>query len=521
MELPQEISDYLAQILNQAKNGIVLTDPNQEDNPLIYVNQAFSDQFGYTIQETVGRNCRFLQKDDTDQESRLLIREALAKQASVTVTLRNYTKDGILVHNEVAISPIFDAQNRLKFFLGIQKDATKEQELIDEQKELKQTMLDAKEYAEKANKAKGEFLANMSHEIRTPLNAMLGFVDILRDRTTEPESKKYLDTIDSSGHHLLGVINDILDFSKLGSKKLEVESIDFDVQKEFSTIYELFSARVSEKNIDLVMDTDTSLPKALVADPLRLKQVISNLLSNAIKFTSNHKKIYLTISYSDEMLHVNVKDEGVGVAKENQQKIFEAFSQADNSTTREFGGTGLGLTISSELVRLMGGELKLKSKLGEGSEFYFSVPASIGKLEISQTTQKTYTSFKGKKVLLAEDNKANQIFMQIVLKKLDVAFDVANDGLEAVEMFGKSSYDLILMDENMPNMNGIGATKEILAIEQEREQKHTPIIALTANALKGDREKFLDAGMDEYLTKPVDRQKLQDVMHQFLGEDKS
>ncbi|MGM0623975.1 MAG: hybrid sensor histidine kinase/response regulator, partial [Campylobacterota bacterium] len=327
-----------------------------------------------------------------------------------------------------------------------------------------------KQKAKAASRSKSEFLANMSHEIRTPLNAILGFVDLLKERIEEPQSKKYLQTIDSSSHHLLGVINDILDFSKLESGKLHVEKVDFDVKKEFATIYQLFNAQVSQKNIDLVMELDTNVPPVLVGDPLRIKQVITNLLSNAIKFTPEHKKIYLTISYSDERLKVSVKDEGIGIAKEKLALIFEAFSQADSSTTREYGGTGLGLSISSELVALMGGSLQAVSTQAQGSEFYFSIPAPKGKLDVLRSSQPAYESFKGKKVLLVEDNKANQVFMKVVLKKLDVAYDIANDGLEAVEMFGQNDYDLILMDENMPNLSGIEATKEILSLEKEKEK---------------------------------------------------
>ena len=393
-------------------------------------------------------------------------------------------------------------------------------ELLSKQKmlELNQLTLKQRDKAKQISKYKSEFLANMSHEIRTPLNAILGFIDLLKDRIKEPQSREYLQIIDSSSHHLLGVINDILDFSKLENGKLHVEKIDFDVQKEFATIYQLFNAQVSEKNIDLVMHINSNVPSVLVGDPLRIKQVISNLLSNAIKFTPENKKIYLTIDYSDNSLGVSIKDEGIGIEKEKLSLIFEAFSQANSSTTREYGGTGLGLSISSELVRLMGGKLKAKSILGKGSEFYFKIPASEGKLQTFLTLHKQNMSFKGKKILLVEDNKANQVFMKVVLNKLDLAYDIANDGLEAVEMFGNNSYDLILMDENMPNMSGIEATKEILSLESERGQKHTPIIALTANALKGDREKFIDAGMDEYLTKPVDRKKLQAVMHTFFGD---
>jgi len=370
-------------------------------------------------------------------------------------------------------------------------------------------------------KAKSEFLANMSHEIRTPLNAVLGFIDILKDETRGRKSYTYVEIIDSSSKSLLKIIEDILDFSKIESGKLDIDKVDFNTKAEFEVITHLFDAKCSQKNISLTLNLDTNLPQVINTDPLRIKQVISNLLSNAIKFTSEGKNIIVDINFKDNLLFVSVKDQGVGIAKDKQKHIFEAFSQEDSSTTRTHGGTGLGLSISTELVKLLGGELKLKSEVGIGSEFYFSIPAFIGKeikLEIDTTKE---INFENKKILLVEDNKANQMFMKVVFKKMQLEYDIANDGLEAIEQFkniasSEAKYDCILMDENMPNMNGIEATKHILEYEKINNLNHTPIVALTANALKGDRERFLSAGMDEYMTKPVDRKKLGDILRKFL-----
>jgi len=382
----------------------------------------------------------------------------------------------------------------------------------------REDLIKSKNSAKISAKAKSEFLANMSHEIRTPLNAILGFVDLLKDECKDKKPLEYLSIIDSSGKSLLQIIEDILDFSKIESGKLDIEKIDFNTKEEFEIVTYLFIAKASDKNITLTLNLDNTLPKIINTDPLRIKQVISNLLSNAIKFTPSAKKIFVDISYKKNHLHVSVKDEGKGIAKDKLLHIFESFSQEDSSTTREFGGTGLGLTISSALIKLLGGELKVKSEFGVGSEFYFSIPAAIGK-DIIKTTQDTKDAvFKDKKILLVEDNKANQMFMKVLLKKLQLDYDVANDGLEAIEKFKDNKYDAILMDENMPNMNGIEATKRILEIEKEHNLVHTPIIALTANAIKGDRERFLEAGMDEYLTKPVNKKKLAEVLSKFLGD---
>lgn len=274
--------------------------------------------------------------------------------------------------------------------------------------------------------------------------------------------------------------------------------------------------KLLKKNINLVLKIDKNMPEVLVTDHLRIKQVIANLIGNAVKFTKEGKNIYITIFYKKGYLFVSVKDEGIGIPKEKQKEIFDAFAQADSSTTRKYGGTGLGLAISSKLVEMLGGKLKLKSKVGKGSEFYFAIPVEIGKIDKIDDFLEEEINFNNKKVLVVEDNKANQMFMKILLKKMGLDFDIANDGVEAVEKYKQNRYDAILMDENMPNMNGIEATKKIREYEKENNLPHTPIIALTANAIKGDREKFLRAGMDEYLTKPINKKDLIKILSKFL-----
>lgn len=369
--------------------------------------------------------------------------------------------------------------------------------------------------------AKSEFLANMSHEIRTPLNAILGFIDLLKEKESDGEKLKYIHTIQSSSTTLLGIINDILDFSKIESGNLNVEKIDFNTHQELGTIADLFRAKASEKSVSLTFSIDKDIPKALKSDPLRIKQVVANMLSNAIKFTPRNGRIELLMKYVDDNLHVSVKDNGIGIAEDKQTDIFKAFSQAESSTTRKYGGTGLGLAISAKLVSMLGGKLKLESQIDNGSRFYFEIPVEIGvykkPIKVKATDNE---AIKGKRILLVEDNKANQMFMSLILKKFGLIFDMASDGVEAVSAYKNDYYDLILMDENMPNLNGIEATKQILAYEQIQNRKHTPIVALTANALKGDRERFLEAGMDEYLTKPLDKNKLAQVLNDFLVAQK-
>lgn len=393
-------------------------------------------------------------------------------------------------------------------------------QILFNNKELEEASREASKMAVRAaqaSKSKSEFLANMSHEIRTPLNAILGFIDLLKEKEDDTEKLKYIATVQSSSTTLLGIINDILDFSKIESGNLGIDKVDFNVDAEFSTLVELFKAKASEKSVNLTLIMDENMPSALNSDPLRIKQVIANLLSNALKFTPRNGKVALQIGYKNKQLIVSVKDSGIGVPKDKQKHIFKAFSQAESSTTRKYGGTGLGLSISSRLISMLGGKLQLESEEGKGSTFSFAIDVEIGKYKkVTSTLKPEALNLQGKKILLVEDNKANQMFMSLILKKFKLQFEIANDGLEAITAFENDSYDLILMDENMPNLNGIEATKCILEIEKEKALIHTPIVALTANALKGDREKFLDAGMDEYLTKPINKEKLAETFKAFL-----
>jgi len=371
-----------------------------------------------------------------------------------------------------------------------------------------------------ATRSKSAFLANMSHEIRTPLNAIMGFINILKSKPLDTESKHFLNTIDKASQNLLDIINDILDFSKIESNKLSIETISFSTKEVFFSTAELFQAKCTEKNLSLHIEIDQNIPPVLKSDPLRIKQIISNLLSNAIKFTEASKNIYLQIGFlnDENLLFISVKDEGIGIEKSKQNEIFKAFSQADSFTTRKYGGTGLGLAICSKLVDMLGGNIELESELNKGSNFYLKIPVEIGlseDLKVQSITEEQ--SFNGH-ILLVEDNPTNQLLMTTILKKQNLTYDVANDGIEAIEAIREKHFDLILMDENMPNMNGIEATKRIRTYQQQTLQDPTPIIALTANAMKGDRQRFLEAGMDEYLTKPINMQNLFKILRTYLVE---
>lgn len=403
-----------------------------------------------------------------------------------------------------------DEENKPLRMIGIVRDVTKDKLYTDQLKV-------SKTQAEEIARMKSEFLANMSHEIRTPLNAIIGFIDLLKEQETDNEKLGYLNIVSVSSKSLVTIINDILDFSKIESGKLTIEQIDFDTHEEFGMTKELFRAKADEKNINLQIEYK-DVPQYLKSDILRIKQIISNLLSNAIKFTPKGKSITVFVEYKEKRLLVSVKDEGVGIQPDKLETIFEAFSQEELSTSRKYGGTGLGLSISSRLANLLGGELKVKSQLGAGSEFYFQIPVEIG--EATKKEAKTVVQFenlKDKKILLVEDIETNQKIMKVLIEKAGMRIDMANNGIEAVEKYVNNKYDCILMDENMPKMNGIEATHEIINYEKVKKRAHTPIVALTGNAVEGDREKFLAAGMSEYLNKPIDKNKLYEVISSLVA----
>ena len=488
---------------------ILITD--KETRKIVFANDYSSVQYKIPKEELVGMSITDIYTSE-DQGDEIL------HAMSFGIPLINFeTKYKLLSGEEInaLLSLVSIEYDNRPARMGSITDIT---DLKETQNELREE----KDKALKAERAKSEFLANMSHEIRTPLNAILGFVGLLKDNEKDIEKLKYLTTVDDSSKSLLEIINDILDFSKIDSGKIDIERVDFDTFKEFETVAALFKAKFEEKDIDFGIDLDSKVPKYLNSDIQKLRQVISNLLSNAVKFTPHGKSVVLKIDFSDKKLYVEVRDEGIGIPKNVQANIFNAFSQADSSTTRKFGGTGLGLSISSSFIKLLGGKIKLESQENIGSKFYFSIPVEIGKEIINESETIVTFDLKGN-ILIVEDNKANQMFMKVILNKMKLDFDIACDGFEAVEAFVYShtneeseKYDAILMDENMPNMNGIEATKHILEYEKLHEIKHTPIIALTANALKGDRDKFLEAGMDEYLTKPIDKKELAKVLGAFL-----
>jgi len=475
---------------------------------LTYVNDKFIQISGYSKEELIGANHRLLNSGFYEKAFWKEMYKTVSSKKTWKHEVCNKAKDGSLYWVDTTIVPILNKNQEIKNYIAIRTDITT-------RKVNETAIIKAKEKAIISENVKSEFLANMSHEIRTPLNAIIGFIEILQEQEKNKEKQEFFNIINNSSKNLLHIINDILDFSKIESGKLSIDTEPFNPNSAFSLIKDLFKVKLEEKKIGLIIEY-RNLPESLSGDIYRITQVLNNLIGNAIKFTPEGKKIYLTISYSSGYLKINVQDEGIGISKEFQSKIFEVFSQEDSGTTRKYGGTGLGLAISHRLVKEMGGELQLKSEVGKGSEFYFSLALKKLETALSDDIQSMNIGFENKKVLLVEDNLPNQMFMKIIFKKLKLDFDIANNGLESISLFQKNRYDVILMDENMPIMSGTEATKEILNIEKKQNLTHTPIIALTANALAGDRKRFLDAGMDEYMTKPLDKNTLTSILNRIL-----
>lgn len=383
------------------------------------------------------------------------------------------------------------------------------------------TIYQKEQEAIEAGKAKEYFLSNMSHEIRTPLNAILGFVSLLKEENLGSAHQRYLDIIAQSGENLLHIINDILDFSKLRSGEFAIDPQVFNIHEQISNTLELFVPSANVKAITINYTINETIPHCIFADSFRIQQILGNLLSNAIKFSQPKRSIDVNVDVVDSMLLIQVRDFGLGIALEDQERIFNPFYQAQEGTKLEVGGSGLGLSICKQLAIQMGGGITLESKIGWGSLFIVTLPVEVSSQELCKPKVSTKCSncYTGK-ILVAEDNEPNKELIRMVLERYGFSVTIVSNGKEAYDAAVKNDYDLILMDEQMPIMNGYDATEKILAYKKAHQLTHTPIISLTANVLKGSRDRAIEHGYDAFLGKPIVLNELENLLERYFTKSK-
>lgn len=508
----------LSQAVEQSSNSIVITDI---DGVIEYVNRTFVQLTGYQAEEVIGGSLAMLAPDAQQAALYEEIWAAVGSGQEWSGELVNQKQNGDLYEENVLISPIRNEQDDITHFVVTKENIT----------DLKK----ARQLADAANRAKSEFLAKMSHEIRTPMNSIIGMTELLLDTALRPEQRNYLENVNSSASVLLSLINDILDFSKIEAGRLELEHIPFSVCQLAREIIATLHILAEQKGIELRLDLQDDEGCFPLGDPLRIRQVLLNLVGNAIKFTrTGYVALKIEVHAAARrscMTTFSIIDTGIGIPQEQQEKIFADFTQADNSITRHYGGTGLGLTISNQLVQMMGSKIELESEPGKGSVFFFTLLLENGgsraAADMEELEEPIDNLLPSLDILLVEDNPANQQLAVVLLAKQGHEVAVAGNGVEALAALSSRHYDAVFMDMQMPVMDGLTATKHIRQIEQgmvgglpeelaEMEEKlrerlqggHVPIIAVTANALQEDRQLCLDTGMDEYLSKPYKKHTL-------------
>ncbi|HAR96598.1 MAG TPA: histidine kinase, partial [Deltaproteobacteria bacterium] len=535
----------LSLAVEQSPESIVIT--NLEGN-IEYVNEAFLRTSGYSVEEVLGRNTRRLLSENTDSPTSADLWKAMSHGEPWQGELHNRRKDGSKYTEFAMITPIRQTDGRITHYMAIKEDITEKKRLaweldhyrhhLEELVEIRTAELaEARTLAESANQAKSAFLANMSHEIRTPINGVLGMSELLQGTELTPEQRRFANTIQRSGEALLGLINDILDFSKIEAGKMELRSVDLSLRSTVAEMVEMLLRQAQRKGLSLTAHTDRGVPDSFIGDPLRIQQVLMNLATNAVKFTDNGEvSISVFCTEQDEeraVLRFEVRDTGIGVPVEAQSAIFDSFSQADGSATRRYGGSGLGLAIAKQLCGMMGGSIGVNSTPGKGSVFWFTIKllkqpnggvGAEGSISPPENTARNRDDVLSLHVLLVEDNRVNQQVAKAMLETMTCRVDVAGDGAEAVAAVKNKHYDVVLMDCQMPSMDGYEATKAIREWESERyagrkKPNHIPIIALTAHAMKGDRERCIEAGMDDYLSKPYKLKALSEVLAPYVSKN--
>ena len=510
-----------ARALESTTDGILITTADGPQFPIVYSNPGFTRLTGYSAEEVKGRNCRFLQGPLTDPATVSILRDGLRSGVGAHVTLLNYRKDGSTFWNSVRITPLKNIAGETTHFVGVQTD-------VSDRQHFEQTLKQSEASALAASEAKSEFLANMSHEIRTPLTAVLGCADTLYPRLEREEHREVLQMIRNQGRMLLGILNDILDLSKIEAGRLDIHEEDCSIVGVITEVITLLEPQAAEKGIQLNAAYATRMPALMLTDPLRVRQILVNLVGNAIKFTDTGQVSLVSSCDRTALpptLSIEVHDTGIGIPPELLASVFEAFSQIQPVMARRIGGTGLGLTISQRLVRMLGGRIDVKSEVGKGTVFTVTLPIrSSGPLlfehseSLANAAEQQHRSRDSidvvvpATVLVAEDTRGIQFMIRRMLEDAGATVAVVDNGERAVAEVLKAQqagqpFDVVVMDMQMPVMTGFDATSRLRALGSQ-----VPIIALTAAAMRGDREKCLASGCDEYLSKPIDRHALLDAV---------
>jgi signal transduction histidine kinase/DNA-binding response OmpR family regulator len=524
----QKITDAGSWELNHVTNSFVISD---ELECVLHLKNHTQGELTWQV------FLSFIPPLEKEQFERKFI-ESLNKNTPLKTKHAFVTFDGNLLYLRHHCTTFYNSLGQALTTLGLIMDITAEQlhanELEDKVTIRTEQLLQEKINAEAANRAKSTFLAMMSHEIRTPMNAVIGMSALALKTSLNPKQRNYIEKSYTSALTLLHIINDVLDFSKIEAGLLEFESIPFNINNILEKLINVIGIKAEEKGLVFYLDIPNDLPLILLGDPNRLLQILVNLVSNAIKFTKQGK---ITLSIRAKLANDNqvtmqfkIVDQGMGISKEKQPYLFNEFSQVDSSATREFGGTGLGLSISKRLVEAMGGSIGVNSQLDKGSEFYFSIQFEIPRLDeqtlqdllqhsdtVDFESEDDLAILKNSNILLVEDNEINQELIFELLTGLGVNIEIASNGQKAISRLNDNTFDIVLMDIHMPVMDGITATA---IIRQQEKYVNLPIIALTANAMRGDREKYMLAGMDDYLTKPLDAQKLFLILVRWMKKKK-
>ena len=447
----------------------------------------------YTREELLGQNHNILRHPDVPKSLYKELWETIQSGKVWSGEIKNKSKDAKTYWLSAIMYPNVDENGEIVSYSSIRHDIT-------------------------SQKAKEEFMANMSHELRTPLNSIIGFSGILNKKQTDESHKQLSKQIQTSSLSLLNLINDILDLSKIQNANFTIKPYEFNAYEKILELSSQIEGLLLQKTLNFNNNLSPSLNASFFGDCNRIRQIILNLISNAIKFTPQNGEVRSDVAYKDGYLIIKVSDNGVGMSKDVQEKIFKPFEQADGSTTRKYGGTGLGLSITHTLVTLMKGSIQVESQENVGTTF--TVRIELEKLkEMSPKAEVEKSELLSKDdtlqghVLVAEDNKTNQMLVKMLLNDFGLTCDIAKDGLEALELYSPQQHLLILMDENMPNMNGLKAMQKI---HEKYPEECGPIIALTANTMAGDKEKFLELGMDAYVAKPINEEELYNTLVEFL-----